>query len=394
VRDLDGQYAEIGDSFVYGNFIIDSMPVSVRVGRQTLLWGESLFFGANGIAAAQAPVDYIKSIGTPEGYAKNVFLPVDQVSLTVQPRSDLSLAAYYQLEWRASRLPGVGSYFSDTDIAGAGAERAFLTQGQFLLHGTDQTPPAGGQYGVSLQGNYDELDVGFYALRYDAKYPVVTAMPFGGTPSPSGAIGQFESEYPTGIDLYGFSFSTYLEGSNIAGEASLRRHMPLVSIAAVSSYNPAPLRALAGMGYAEGDTLQAQFSSVTTLSHALLWDSADLSAEVAANDLLAATQNEADLSPSHKHFAGSFRGLFQPHYFELLPNLDGSLVFGLGFNFTGRSSTDYTENAGTGDFELGVSATYLSVWKADLTMTSFLGAPARQFLADRDFLQFSIERTF
>ena len=69
-------------------------------------------------------------------------------------------------------------------------------------------------------------------------------------------------------------------------------------------------------------------------------------------------------------------------------------MFSLGYNFSGRSATDYTENAGTGDLELGLSATYLSVWKADLTWTSFFGLPYRQPLVDRDFALVSLERAF
>jgi hypothetical protein len=36
----------------------------------------------------------------------------------------------------------------------------------------------------------------------------------------------------------------------------------------------------------------------------------------------------------------------------------------------------------------------MSVWKIDLTLTSFIGAPSRQPLADRDFLLLGLERTF
>src|SRR6202049_389050 len=105
VRNLDGHYAELGDIFGYANFGIGGIPVSMRAGRQTLLWGESLFFDENSIAAAQAPVDYIKNVGTPQAYSNNVFLPVNQLSVTVQPRSNIALAAYYQFEWRGHRLP-------------------------------------------------------------------------------------------------------------------------------------------------------------------------------------------------------------------------------------------------------------------------------------------------
>ena len=86
--------------------------------------------------------------------------------------------------------------------------------------------------------------------------------------------------------------------------------------------------------------------------------------------------------------------LFQPHYFQVLSNLDVSPVVSLGYNFSGLSGTDYTENYGTGDAEFGVSATYLSVWKADLTFTSYFGSPYRQQLADRDFLMLNLERVF
>ena len=392
-RNLDGQYADLGDTFAFGNFSIDGTPLSVRIGRQTLLWGESLFFGQNGIAAAMAPVYAIKSIGTPDGYSRDVFLPVDQVSLTIQPSSVISLAGYYQFEGRASRLPGVGSYFSDTDVQGAGAERAFLTGGAYLVHIADQKPQAGGQFGFSLHAGIDEFDLGLYVLRYNDKYPILKVDSYA-APAPSGYAGTFQSIYPAGIDVYGASFSTYFEGSNVAGEISARRDMPLVSISPVSLYAAMPLHSLTDKGYAEGDTLHAQLSSVTTLSRAPWWDSADLSMEVAANDLLSVTDNEAALNPGRTRFAASARALFKPHYFQLLPNLDAALVFGLGYNFAGRSSTDYTQNAGTGDVELGISASYLSQWKAEVTLTSFIGAPSRQSLADRDFLMVSLERTF
>jgi hypothetical protein len=386
---IDGRYAEFADSFVYANFALDGMPVSFRLGRQTLLWGESLFFSNNGIAAAQAPVDYVKSTSTPQTYSKNTFLPVNQISLTLQPSHDISLAAYYQLEWRGDRLPGVGSYFSTTDVQGPGAERAFAQPGIILPHIADRSPPGDGQYGVSIHAAVDEVDLGFYVLRFDSKYPVLKILP-----DQAGAPAAFQSVYPAGVDLYGASFSSYLGESNIAGEFSIRRNMPLVSVSPLSLYTPSAVRAVGYPGYAEGNTLHGQISGLTTLPPSPFWDSADLSGEIAANDLLNVTAGRAALQSGRGNFAASVRGVFQPHYFEVLPNLDISPLVSLGLNFAGNSSTDYTQNSGTGDFEIGVSATYLSVWKIDLTLSSFFGSPVRQPLADRDFLLLGLERTF
>lgn len=393
-RKLNGQYADLGETFIYGNFLLEGMPVSFRAGRQTLLWGESLFFAQNGIAAAMAPVDVIKTLGTPDGYSSNAFLPVGQVSLTVQPHAGLSLSAYYQLEGRATRLPGVGSYFSDRDVLGTGAERALLPGGQFLTHGRDQRQPAGGQFGVALHVMLDETDIGLYALHANARYPVLTVYDLPPAPLVSGYAGQFRSVYSRDIEFYGLSFSTYAGGVTLAGEISARRNMPLLGFPPVTQYAFGPLRILPGNGYTQGDTLHAQFSSIATLSRAALWDSADVSMEIAANQVLAITSNAAAFWTGRNDWAAaSARALFKPRYFELLPNLDGALVFGLGYNLAGRSSVDYTQNAATGDFELGLSATFLSVWKADLTLTSFFGAPNRQTLADRDYLMLRLEHT-
>ena len=81
--------------------------------------------------------------------------------------------------------------------------------------------PASGQYGISLHETVDDSDLGLYALRFNAKYPVLQVQT--AAPLPSGYAGTFESVYPSGTDLYGFSFSTYVGDSNVAGEISGRR---------------------------------------------------------------------------------------------------------------------------------------------------------------------------
>src|SRR6266850_7041347 len=105
VRTLHGGNAELVNAFFYGNTELAGMPFSFRVGRHTLLWGESLFFPDNGIAAGQAPVDDIKVLGRPTAYAKDVFMPVAQASASLQVSPSVTIEAYYQFEWRRTRLP-------------------------------------------------------------------------------------------------------------------------------------------------------------------------------------------------------------------------------------------------------------------------------------------------
>ncbi len=381
-RDLLGQYAEFADAFVFGNFDWDGTAISMRVGRQNLLWGESLFFDPNSIAAAQSPYDYIKGNSTLADYSKNVYLPVGQAAFTVQPNPIISLSFYYQFEWRASRLPAVGSYLSYLDTYGAGAERLLLRDGQYLARGADEKPSNTGQYGANLHLNLDDMDLGFYVLRYHAKYPFLKVSP--AATGLAGSSGQFDLDYQKGIELYGFSFSSYIGDDSLSGELSLRRNTPLTS-------SP---RYVSSDTYAKGDVLHGQISSEMRLTGSSLWDSANLGVEVAADDTLDVTQNEPALDPSRGPFNMRIRAFFEPRLFEIVPNLALSFPMSIGYNLTGRSNTSYTLNEGAGDIEAGVSATYQTVWRAEITLTSYLGSPSAQPLADRDFVAFSIERTF
>src|SRR5215510_9540656 len=91
VRRLHGQTAELVNAFLYANTEIAGMPLSMRLGRHTLLWGESLFFPENGIAGGQAPFDVIKVLGRPTSYAKDVSMPVTQASLSLQVAENVTL---------------------------------------------------------------------------------------------------------------------------------------------------------------------------------------------------------------------------------------------------------------------------------------------------------------
>jgi hypothetical protein len=391
VRDREGKGTRLLDAFVHGSFDVGDMPLSFRLGRHIQLWGESLFFAENGIAAGQAPLDAVKEVSEPAAEAKEIFLPVWQASLSLSPIPGVSVDLYDQFEWRKDLLPGSGSYFSNADFLDAGGERYFLSADRYLLRGRDLRGSSSGQYGIALQFTSADINYGFYALRFNSKEPQVYLHP--DDTILSGRAGTYQLVYPEGIEIYGASASTYLSDSNVAGEISFRRNMPLVS---------GPLVVPPGVHadgdrhplYAVGDTLHAQVSSVSSFGANLLWQRADLSAELAANDRLSVTKNAVALEPDRDQFAAALRVTFEPQYFEVLPNLDLSLPIGLGYNLVGKSSVDDAQNARAGDMAFGISATFKTVWQANLTMTSFFGPAARQPLADRDFLSFSVERVF
>ena len=79
-RRIHGQRTEILDAFVYGSKEIGTTSLSGRLGQFTQIYGESLFFGANGIANAQSTVDLVKLQSVPGSQFKEILMPTKQVS--------------------------------------------------------------------------------------------------------------------------------------------------------------------------------------------------------------------------------------------------------------------------------------------------------------------------
>jgi hypothetical protein len=394
VQALQGGTAELGTAYVHDKFAVWGMPLTLRVGRQTLLWGESLFSTSNGIAAGQAPVDTIKALSQPLATAKELFLPVAQIVGSLQVTSQLQVEAYLQPEWRRDRLPGVASYFSTADFLDVGGER-LLVGSSALARTADRTPGGDGQFGAAVQASSGGADFGFYALRFDAKSPEIFVTP---APAANGTPGSYGLIYPRGIELYGASTSFYAGDANVAAEVSLRRHMPLASrltLPLAPSDSGQPEGGQPGSApYAAGDTLHGQMSLVSTLPPGRLWQGASVEAEVAANELLAVTRDPASLAGGLNRFATTLRVAFMPQYFEVLPHLEVTLPAGFGLNVIGNSSVAGSGQAHAGDLDFGIGLTYRTVWQAGVNYTHFLGSPVHQPLSDRDFIEVTVTRSF
>ena len=396
-RRLHGGKAEILDAFVFGNGRLGAVPVSLKAGRHTLLWGESLLLATNGISYAQAPLDFIKAISVPGTQAKELFMPVGQVSGQVRPTTALSLAAYYQFEWRKTRIPAAGSYFSSADLLDEGGERLFAgASGEALFRGRDEEGRDSGQWGLSTRYRAETIDTdfGLYYIRFHEKLPQLYLLPGAGSDPAIGKVGEYSLVYPEDIQLLGTSFATTVAEVSLAGEAHLRFDTPLASIPQSVSPDTAadnrdhPL-------YAVGDTIHAQVSAVYILPPWTLWDSASLLGEVGWQHLAHIGKNPDAFDPGRRRDAWGLQLVFTPTYYQVLPDLDINLPLALGYTPEGRSPlAAFNGPHEGGTMSAGVSGMYRKVWNATVQFTHFYGSEEFQTLKDRDFIAFSIQRTF
>ena len=419
-RDQHGRNLELRDAFVFGRLQLGDTELTGRLGQHSLVWGESLFFASNAVAGAQSPFDTTRLLDDPTAEAKEFVLPVPQISGQWQLTDSLALGAYYQFRYVHNRIPASGSYFSVSDIVGAGSERLVLdpVSGLSALRESDRDARDNGQFGVQLRWQVGEFDLGFYALRFhDKDFQQVTSLgqPFG----PFGPVmpTSYYLAYHEDTKLFGFSASRSFGDLNLALEASIRKDQSLATTHAVDS------SALGGpqtdnrnhAAYAVGDTAHINLSTIWSVPRTPLWNEANLAAEVAWTSLLKCTRNcdaspagDAALDPNITRDAWSMRMVFEPMYRQAMLGWDISVPMGVGF--TPRGSRNALGPAAVpaengGDFTVGISGLYMNAWDLNLAYTRFFG-PAGTFLDgsnsysyqqardDRDFIAFTVRRSF
>lgn len=397
---LHGRDAEILDAFAYGNFYIGDKSLSMKAGQYTQIYGESLFFGGNSIAAAQGPIDVVKLLSVPGATFQEILRPVEQIGANLIVNSTISIGAYYQFEWEESRLPGSGSYFSFADFVDEGGKYIFLppSLGGLSQRAADVSPSDDGQFGVQVKIKGGEYEYGLYAAQYHDKFPQFYVRPNS---------SEYALAYGENIQTLGASVSTLIGEANVAAEASIRRDMPLAGFGNVlvdaAENGDGDDNAL----FPVGNTFHAQVSAITFLNEGPLWDGATFLGEVAYNRITSIDKNRDQLDPNTDRSTSALRVLFEPEYFQVVQNLDLKLPIGIGYGIVGNSAIGGTgfSPEGGGDLSVGLDFTYMRNWRGGLRYTHYFGSDGGildenaalsgdQVLGDRDFISFNIQRTF
>jgi hypothetical protein len=409
-REIMGRKAELLDAFVFGKFQLADKPAAVRLGRHTLLWGESLFFGANGIAGGMAPLDLPKLLSVPNSQFKEIARPTGKLSGQMQVSDGVTLGAYVAYEWEKTRLMPAGAYLSTSDSLGPGAERINAGPTGTFANAGDLEARDSGQGGVQLRWRADALDTdfGLYAIRYHATGPSNIWTTLSGAP-PALTASSYRWVYHEGIRAFGASFAKTIDEWSLAGEASLRQNTPLAS----SGQSVIPAIGVGvgfdnrdNPGYAVGETAHVQFSWLGSLGPSFISREASFVGEIAWNTRVKVSKNEQMLNPNATKSATAMRVVYSPSYRQVVPGLDLSPSVGLGYGW-GRSSAvgpGFAVDKG-GDLNIGLGAVYLGSWSANLSYVHFLGKEAptldnannaqfQQALKDRNFVSFSLRTTF
>jgi len=438
-----GPSGELLDAFVFASFDAGNVPVSIKAGRHTVYWGESLLLGGavHGISYSQMPLDLQKGFATPGTEVKELFRPLGQVSAQAQFGQEVSVALQYFYEWDSARYPEGGTYLGPADPLFNGPDRQIVpvpspTRVTLVnaARGEASEPKQGGDFGAALRWSPQWLDgtVGFYYRRYSDKLPNVfltSLVPTpiyanSSTPTVVAVNGEYKLVYKDSVDLYGVSLSKQIAGVSVGAEASYRHNTPLFSRLFSN---------VAGQQFgrgdtpgAVGDTWHGLVNAIGIVPKTFLWDTATYQTELTFSrwDKVRSggqyfnavgfggcpTNKESD-GCATRNFVGAAAN-FTPTWFQVFPGADLSMPLTWSQGVSGNAATVLGGNKDAGTYSVGLGLDYRQQWRFDLKYIDFLGKYTtgnaafgggqsvvsqnglNSLLTDRGYINFTVKATF
>lgn len=370
-RDEHRQRLEMLDYFAFASGELPGERLyDLRLGSQVINWGVSTFF--QGINGLQNRADAIAA-NTPGVEVKEILLPTGAIYGQVDLIQDVTFEAYYQYEWRKTELNGVGSYFSDRDFLGPGAENFLVAVGDRVTFVAPRTPDEAasnsGQWGSALHWITDGgTDFGLYYVKAHSKAPAYQLNTVDQIPR-SYNIVYFEN-----LEGYAASFATVLADTNVQGEVSWTQGAPVV----LQNGDPE-----------EGDVLAAQLGGSMVLEPTRFWDDASVVFEFAGTWI--ESHDNKELRYDDKATAMALRAEFA--YINVASGLDLKVPLFLQYTFDGTIlESRMAEEATT--FNIGLKAIYLNNFTAQIGYTNYFDGGANNLLTDRDNVSFNMSYSF
>ena len=206
--------------------------------------------------------------------AKELFRPLNQLSLQAQVTDTVSVAAQLMLEWESFRYPEGGTYYGPVDFAFNGPDRQFISPALgFAARGgavePHQTASGAWRRAGARRGSTAP------SASTTATSPTSCRRPSSRRSAPNNS--RYNLIYADDVDLFGISLAKNIAGVSVGAEVSYRHNTPLSSpVLGVSPGIPSE----GNTNGPRGDTVHALVNGVGTIPKTPVFDSASWAAEL------------------------------------------------------------------------------------------------------------------
>ena len=218
MEDIYGSDAHILDAFIWTTFNLGERYVDIRLGSQTIAWGEAFFLGG-GISTASIRMDLAVALSAGVEL-KEMYLPTEALYIQMDLSDSVALKTFYQYKWRGNKYFEAGAFGAPTDLFDEAAYGIVVAPGVMFPRLADQEARDDGQWGLGMTyvANWlDEWEFGLFYGNYHSKGAVVNVtIPFG-----------YNMVYPEDIQMYGLSVSGCLGTTQLSAEISTHKDTPI-----------------------------------------------------------------------------------------------------------------------------------------------------------------------
>ncbi|CAA0107681.1 Uncharacterised protein [Halioglobus japonicus] len=423
-KDLHYRGGELLDAFVFANFdISENASANVRVGRHTIYWGQSLLAtGAiHGFAGSMAALDLAKGLGTPGSEAKELFIPNNKISSTLQLSGGWSISAYYAMGFEPLRWPAAGTYFSLNELLTEHSECLTAaaniagpnTRGCF--RSIDYKSKDSGDWGINVGYYIEPWDLEVSAIYMNATDRLTSGLYSAGGVTPgmiseaadtnATLLGLYGWVYKEDIDVFGLSFSKQMWDISWGADFVVRLNnalSPDLTASLGASYvSAADVDTKGNYPGPTGDTAHIVINGLGFLDGEWgLWDGGTYLAELTLSQLLDFNdfENKANTYIKDDNLCSHIGGVFKPTWYQVRPGWDFSALGSVSYAISCKQAPNSAGgNEKVGNASIGGSIDIEQVWNIALNYNMYYGPQKNgtaAFIKDRDNIALTVKRTF
>jgi hypothetical protein len=422
-KDYHYRGGELLDAFVFANFNIGDVYANVRVGRHTLVWGQSLLAvgTVHGFAGSMVALDLGKGLGTPGSEAKELFIPNDKISSTFQ-FDNWTVSAFYAMGFEPLRWPAANTYFSLNETSAPNSECLAAIAGgvdspRTCLRSTNYKYKDSGDWGFNVEyyvepwdlevafiymNNTDRVTSGMYSVFGDQTQDEIDEA----ARANANLLGHYGWVFKNDVDTFGISLSKQMFDISWGADFVYRNNTGIYPDATSSLLTyPAASQDSVGPGSdypgATGDTVHVVLNGVGFLSPDWgLWDGGTYIAELSMSNLLHYGQWEEKASRliGQDEWNSNISGVFKPTWYQVRPGWDLSAPMSINYTLHGRQAPITAGgNEKVGNASVGLEVDVDQTWNVALRYNIYYGPQDNgptAYIKDRDNVALTVKRTF
>ena len=368
-----GPNAEILDAFVFGEIDIVNIPINVRLGRASTMWGEVLYTAANSIGYSQVPLDAMKAVAVPGVEVKELYRPLFNAYMQAQLTDNLSMAAQWMLQYEPNRYAESGSYGNGSSDMLFSAGETMIAGATRYMHAADVQPNGRGDWGLMFRYRTElvtDAVIGLYYRRTSDRGPQIILDPVART---------YYMAFADSIDIYGMSWTQRIGSTSIGAEVSYRQNMPLNGNVAVSTVRPKEGELLGPRGNTFHGLINAVLPynaprwtgiSLASIATELSWSHWDSVKQGYALFKGNPAYNAMDRVTDHNV---TFNIGFTPNWYQVIDGWDLSMPISYGIGLYGNSCVSGGGSEHSGSYSIGFVMDGLFKYNLSLKYSNYFG---------------------